>query len=145
MAKESYQEPDEKAFSASPSPESGSLGSNVFGTSEPVYDDTTTPRASAPRRILDSFKRDPNLKATPKGVVGANGKVFDVEAAALATAESPLARKLKGRHLQMIAIGGSIGMALILLPLPLMLIESQALVFLLLRENHYRAVVQHQY
>jgi len=108
MAKEFYQENDEKYFS--PSPESGSLESNIVGIAEPIYDDTVTPRASVPRRMLESFKRDPSLRATPKGVVGANGKVFDVEAAALATAESPLARKLKGRHLQMIAIGGSIGM-----------------------------------
>lgn len=67
------------------------------------------PHRTVPRRMLDSFKRDPNLRATPKGVIGANGKVFDCEAAAQATADSPLHRKLKGRHLQMIAIGGSIG------------------------------------
>lgn len=118
MAEDAYQEGDEKQFS--PSPESGSLGSKNEGTTRPLYtyagpgyDDTPSPQESIPRRVLDSFKRDPSLRATPKGVVGANGKVFDVEAAAIATAESPLARKLKGRHLQMIAIGGSIGMACI--------------------------------
>ncbi|KAF1987711.1 amino acid permease [Aulographum hederae CBS 113979] len=70
------------------------------------------PKQPMMTRIIDSFKRDPNQHATPKGAVGADGKVFDVESAAQGTAESPLARKLKGRHLQMIAIGGSIGTGL---------------------------------
>lgn len=64
------------------------------------------------RRFVDSFKRDQNAHATPKGMVGGDGKVFDVEGAAQATATSPLQRHLKGRHLQMIAIGGSIGTGL---------------------------------
>ncbi len=75
----------------------------------PMYGEPSHTRGSIPRRILDSFKRNPNAHATPKGTVGADGKVFDAEGAAQATADSPLARRLKGRHLQMIAIGGSIG------------------------------------
>lgn len=61
------------------------------------------------KRIWDSFKRDPNASITRPGAIGADGKVFDVEVAAQRTADAPLARVLKGRHLQMIAIGGSIG------------------------------------
>ena len=102
MAKEAYEMTTEL-----PSP-GGSIESNSFGK-EPNYDDTPVPKPSLSHRIIDGFRRDPNLRATPHGVVGANGKVFDVEAAAQATADSPLARKLKSRHLQMIAIGGSIG------------------------------------
>ncbi|KIV99173.1 uncharacterized protein PV09_09127 [Verruconis gallopava] len=69
-------------------------------------------RSGVINRVVDSFRRDPRAHTTPKGTIGADGKVFDVEGAAIATAESPLARKLKGRHLQMIAIGGSIGTGL---------------------------------
>lgn len=61
------------------------------------------------QRFLDSFKRDPNARIEPIDAIGGDGKIYDVESAAQATADSPLARKLKGRHLQMIAIGGSIG------------------------------------
>lgn len=62
------------------------------------------------QRFVSSFKRDPNAHATPKGTVAADGRVFDPEGAAEATANSGLQRHLKSRHLQMIAIGGSIGM-----------------------------------
>ncbi len=108
MAKEAHQDTKEGVLNSSP--ESGSLDSNAFGITEP-YPDDVKPHASFPRRAINSFKRDPNLRATPRGVITANGAVFDVEAAAKNTADSPLARKLKGRHLQMIAIGGSIGMS----------------------------------
>lgn len=86
-------------------------GSGFESPSPPVYGDSHATKPGIGRRMIDSFKRDPNQTATTPGTVGADGKVFDVENAAAATAESPLARKLKGRHLQMIAIGGSIGMS----------------------------------
>jgi hypothetical protein len=73
---------------------------------EPNYGDDKDLQHGYGRRIWDSFKRDPNLRAIPVGAI--NG-VFDPLAAAQGTADSPLARRLKGRHLQMIAIGGSIG------------------------------------
>jgi yeast amino acid transporter len=66
-------------------------------------------------RFIDSFKRDPNAHVVKPGqLVSAtegHGKVsgFDHKAAAEATANSGLAHKLKARHMQMIAIGGSIG------------------------------------
>lgn len=85
---------------------------------------TPSPRSSGPatwgeienkkpklhRRVWDSFKRHPDTIR-----FGGNGAIpprrsYDVEQATNRTADSPLARKLKGRHLQMIAIGGSIGM-----------------------------------
>ena len=76
---------------------------------EPNYDEGTIIQQTYGKRMVHSFKRDPNLNVTPKGIVGSNGRVFNPENAAMATATSPLARRLKGRHLQMIAIGGSIG------------------------------------
>jgi len=73
---------------------------------EPNYGDDKDLQQGYARRIWDSFKRDPTRRAIPVGAI--NG-VFDPHAAAQGTADSPLARRLKGRHLQMIAIGGSIG------------------------------------
>ena len=75
----------------------------------PEYGEYEPARQSLGQRFMDSFKRDPNARVTKPGTVSADGNVFDSEAAAQATADSPLAKRLKGRHLQMIAIGGSIG------------------------------------
>lgn len=127
-----------------PSPESSSLESNVLGVTEPIYEEKAPPHRSLARRVVDSFKRDPNARATSAGVVGANGNVFDVEAAAQATANSPLARKLKGRHLQMIAIGGSIGTEYLVHSLIFVLISRQVLVYSSLLEKPCPTAVRHQ-
>ena len=77
-------------------------------TFEGIMDDLKRPLSA---RVVDSFRRDPHASVT-RGSIGARKKSFDAEAAAAATAASPLVRRLKGRHLQMIAIGGSIGTGL---------------------------------
>ena len=89
-------------------------GDSLSGSPPPVaYEGESAPaKQSITTRFWDSFKRDPNASVTKPGAVGADGKVFDVESAARATAQSPLSRRLKSRHLQMIAIGGSIGTSL---------------------------------
>ncbi|KAF2810285.1 amino acid permease [Mytilinidion resinicola] len=76
------------------------------------YGESSVHRDGLGRRVVDSFKRSPNYFLTSKATVAADGKVYDVESAAQNTATSPLSRSLKGRHLQMIAIGGSIGTGL---------------------------------
>ncbi|KAK4992676.1 histidine permease [Elasticomyces elasticus] len=86
--------------------------SSENSSNQPGYGQQLTHQRPWTTRFVDSFKRDPNAHATPKGVVGADGRVFDVEGAAAATADTGLNRRLKGRHLQMIAIGGSIGTGL---------------------------------
>ena len=93
------------------------------------------PRSGTPplRRFIDSFKRDPDRHVTPASVINPvashhrrasdaspplgnvptreyqGAHYFDLHAANVNTANTQLSRELKGRHLQMIAIGGSIG------------------------------------
>lgn len=74
-----------------------------------VSDDITSGERGGFSGFVDSFKQHPSQIA--KKSAAGRGHV-DVETAAINVAESPLARKLKGRHLQMIAIGGSIGTGL---------------------------------
>ncbi|KAK5954277.1 histidine permease [Knufia fluminis] len=58
-------------------------------------------------RFVDSFKRNPNARATPVAVDAEGRPVKDA-----LPAEPALAMRLRNRHLQMIAIGGSIGTGL---------------------------------
>lgn len=77
----------------------------------PAWDDTAAPPPPWTTRFVDSFRRDPNATITKSDKTVARGH-FDHAAAAANTANSGLARKLKSRHMQMIAIGGAIGTSL---------------------------------
>ncbi|KAH8801401.1 amino acid permease/ SLC12A domain-containing protein, partial [Xylogone sp. PMI_703] len=62
-------------------------------------------------RLIEGFKRDPNASITRQNTTVTRGH-YNHQAAATNTTNSGLARKLESRHMQMIAIGGSIGTGL---------------------------------
>ncbi|PHH90116.1 hypothetical protein CDD83_4462 [Cordyceps sp. RAO-2017] len=89
---------------------------------EPTYERRATPRL---QRLFGSFKRDADTNFFPSDPLsqvdslstagrprGYGYPYYDLHLAALESADAGLARKLKGRHLQTIAIGGSIGTGL---------------------------------
>ncbi|CAK7896516.1 general amino-acid permease Gap2p [[Candida] anglica] len=71
-----------------------------------TYGDQNEPGLSRWGRFVDSFKRYDMEK------LGIDPNLSELEKAAVMTANSPLKRTLKNRHLQMIAIGGAIGTGL---------------------------------
>ncbi|KAK9449886.1 amino acid permease-domain-containing protein [Limtongia smithiae] len=78
-----------------------------------VFSHSTPVPTTAWGKFVDSFRPSEAYLANRKAQDSASSSGgYDMEAAARRTAESPLARRLKGRHLQMIAIGGSIGTGL---------------------------------
>ena len=92
--------------------DSGDYSPSGYGSADLALYEQFHAKPTFASRFFSSFQRDPNAHTTPKGTFGGDGRVFDVEGAAQSTANSPLQRSLKGRHLQMIAIGGSIGTGL---------------------------------
>ncbi|KAL2756851.1 hypothetical protein ACRALDRAFT_1049084 [Sodiomyces alcalophilus JCM 7366] len=95
--------------------DSGYSMRDYFGMPEPTYD--APPSPTWWQRVWRGFERDPDLRITGKlsssGPVDDDGAhYYDLRTATIMTSNPILSRKLKGRHLQMIAIGGSIGTGL---------------------------------
>ena len=74
------------------------------GHTKEGYGVTHEVRGGMVHRFVDSFKRNPHARVTTEAVDSEGRPVSDTP-----IYEPALAMKLKSRHLQMIAIGGSIG------------------------------------
>jgi hypothetical protein len=101
-------------------------GSSDTAGASPERDEYAYSSGSRWTRIVDSFRRDPNASVVKKEAVS-RGR-FDHKSAAENTANTGLAQKLQSRHMQMIAIGGSIGMSFSPVPLYFSMLTSQELV-----------------
>lgn len=112
---------------ASPS-QRGRMAGWINGFRQDPHSRVTMGRAPGARRSRTSTDGSTTAVDVEEGVGMLHGpRYFDMHAAALMTANPLLARELKGRHLQMIAIGGSIGM-------PLAPLRARLVVTPLLRE-----------
>ncbi|KAF8863372.1 general amino-acid permease-like protein GAP1 [Acephala macrosclerotiorum] len=89
----------------------GSGNSSTSG-GQPVYEETTEVQGNLFHRAIDNFKRQPGSVDENGNPIHAQGRIFDPTNAALATTNTGMERVLQGRHMQMIAIGGSIGTGL---------------------------------
>lgn len=89
------------------------------GHSEPLTPRSFAPlspaetRDTGPRNWFDNFRRANN--PSPESFNTTTHGVYNERRAAVQTARTALVRKLKSRHLQMIAIGGSIGSSFLVL------------------------------
>jgi amino acid transporter len=80
------------------------VASTYDGSHDQLGSSVETKQGTKFTRFVDSFKRNPNARMVTE-LTDAEGKALPDQP----PAEPALAMSLKGRHLQMIAIGGSIG------------------------------------